>query len=456
MLDLIAARQIEVQSIISTKRSLNFEPTNWNGQLKNSREMFELYHGIEFNKWLYHLVAEQLTHDFPSTPQMEVNSPGSLNSRVYDCTSDLAEPGDSILLGNSVERFLHLKIAIKSRSMPKKIKCRISGIESVDHKLRSRLVENLHPTSKWEHDFFTILSKTVPISYLENFDLYKNEALRFHPKKKTKIISNVEVIYDDFYKFVSAYGRSIYRSIVIGQQHGGAYGTSRIHRSSEIEARCADLWLSWGKWGFANSATVKSAHLKKFIRKTQRTCGRDILVVLNDYPRHTYWLYDCPQGSGVAEWFVFWGELINTFGTIKHWNFRIRSFPSDTNGWEHQKYFSRAAESHHSITIDAERKINKSLESAALVVTSTNGTLWLEALAANIPVIALLPEKWWPLNNNFSSLFDQMIESGLIKKEPDELVQLLSTSQHANISLWWNSAKTQSARIDFLETFAKL
>jgi putative transferase (TIGR04331 family) len=89
------------------------------------------------------------------------------------------------------------------------------------------------------------------------------------------------------------------------------------------------------------------------------------------------------------------------------------------------------------------------------VITSTNGTLWLEALAANVPVIAVLPEIWWPLNPNFSHLFADMKTAGLIQVDPERLMDFLESHTRRRMIDWWNSESVQNLRAIFLQTFAK-
>jgi putative transferase (TIGR04331 family) len=456
MFDLIAARQLEVGSILSERSEYKFEQSTWSAHLKTSHGLIELYNSVEFNQWLYYSVSKLLSSNILSTPNKDLVYPTKRLGQVYNTIADLTERGESILLGASIGIRTHLKIAAKTRILPKRIVARINSPLQFDQGIRSALVQNLEPANNFEESLFLILSRTAPLSYIENFRLFQSKALEFHPKKSSKIFSSVEVIYDDFYKFVSAYGRSIYNSTVVGQQHGGAYGTSRIHRSGEIESRCADIWLSWGFWGYDNSAIIKSDYLTRFVRKIKNSIGKDILIVLNDYPRHTYWLYDCPQGSGVADWFIFWGNLINALGKIESWKFRVRPYVRDSCGWNHGKYLENIVEKYQSIKIDNTRCMEKSLESAFLVVTSTNGTLWLEAMCANIPVIAVLPEKWWPLNPNFSCIFNQMRDLGLILFDSITLNDFLLKNNRDDILRWWNSNLIQVARREFLRTFANL
>jgi putative transferase (TIGR04331 family) len=453
VLDLIVVRSWEIGSISEQLDSFELQKVNWNGFLPTSHQLFELYNDAQFNGWLMTAIYEAnfdlKNVDHPDIRELIVpRIDGPLVDKFWDLVPDASE----ILVGESIGRLNCLKIMMESRKKTKIIRAKTIIKTQPNPDSRKKLLSILAPIDANDKFLLSVLMRLLPTSLLEDFNYFWDSASRMHPKNKCIIYSKSEAVHNDLFKFVAVFGRTVYGSVVIGQQHGGAYGTSRLHRSLEIESRSVDIWLSWGRFGYENSRRVRSKHLQNFSRNLRNANQGDILIVLNNYPRYTYWLYDCPQGSSVAKWFLFVQDFLKQVRLPKKTKALIRASPYCL-GWRQKIFIEESISALSSLQMDAPRSIRDSIRASKLVITLSNGTTWLESIYANVPTIAILPDEWWQLNPNFSEIFEKLRRNGMLATNIDEISNFIDHFDFNRIDMWWNSDGVREARRDFLANF---
>ena len=90
-----------------------------------------------------------------------------------------------------------------------------------------------------------------------------------------------------------------------------------------------------------------------------------------------------------------------------------------------------------------------------LLVLDHHGTTMLEALAANVPTICFWDPACWPITAEFHNLLLKLGEAGIWHSSAeDAAVHVVKV--WADPAAWWKDAKTQEARLEFMQHFARV
>ncbi len=90
-----------------------------------------------------------------------------------------------------------------------------------------------------------------------------------------------------------------------------------------------------------------------------------------------------------------------------------------------------------------------------LLVLDHHGTTMLEALAANVPTICFWDPACWPITAEFHNLLLRLGEAGIWHSSAeDAAVHVVKV--WADPAAWWKDAKTQEARLEFMQHFARV
>ena len=82
----------------------------------------------------------------------------------------------------------------------------------------------------------------IPCSYLENFNVYSNNAFKLATKKKV-IISMHSIHYNDFFKVYIAEAKKISQKIILSDHGGGL--KRKLNLIDDFHAKIADKKISW-------------------------------------------------------------------------------------------------------------------------------------------------------------------------------------------------------------------
>ena len=84
-----------------------------------------------------------------------------------------------------------------------------------------------------------------------------------------------------------------------------------------------------------------------------------------------------------------------------------------------------------------------------------NATGYLETLASNVPTILYFNSKDNPIRANSEPYFEQLKKVNIFFDDIFEATKHIN-SIWSNIDNWWNDKRTQEARINFCENYAKI
>jgi putative transferase (TIGR04331 family) len=451
ILDIILVRRAEAASVRKKFPAAKVEPVEWTGVLQSTGDLPSIYNDEDFNGWLhsFFLLNEVEYSEISSTGLRHI---GNLQkAQMHRSLSEFVNINDAVVVSSAIGRWDRIRIAVSTFKRPSLFESLTPQTFSMETQFRVLLRSKMRSAPGFESVLADLLCRVMPISFLEAFSFFKTHALMQIPTKKKLFLGMAESTFDDSFKFACAFSKSTCGSVVIGQQHGGAYGTSKFHRGEFIEPRCCDKWLSFGWSGENITEGIRSRILSKFRREAKYIGDGDILFVLSSYPRYTYYLSALPQGPLVVPWIELTFQLADALSRQGH-KVRFRIHNVDY-GWE-LVAFARAKYPAIALEYSYERGMVQSVSSAKLVVTCANGTNMLELLSANIPTVAVLPSGFWPMKLGTKFIFDQLASAGVIHYDNESAMTQMQVML-ADPLKWWKTGSVQAARRLFCEYFAR-
>ena len=279
-----------------------------------------------------------------------------------------------------------------------------------------------------------LLRRYLPMCFLESF----KDLLRCSNKEPMSFYTTNAVYYSLPFKFSVAARRD---SVVLAHQHGGGYGLDYLHAPETHEKTISDVFYTWG-WS-EDSKTVPLPTAPRAKDRVTQTKGREILVMLCNFPRYPYRIHFHHMASQTQ-------RLINASiefcKTIDNSSAEIAFYAADY-GWNvRQQFRANGVEF-------GER--SKPIHHYALVVSCYVGTSCLETLAANIPTVAIYDPKVNRFRADAESYTSMLEKVGILFQCPQS-AGLHVKSVEEDISKWWNNPDTQRARELFVSQYARL
>ena len=242
-----------------------------------------------------------------------------------------------------------------------------------------------------EEPFVKMLMDSLPLNfpriYLEKFGQCRSWLLgQFRDKGLPKVLlHNAGLWANEFNKFLGAEvaGQG---GEIIGFQHGGGYGVTRMLGVEWHERKVSDRFYSWG-WAdqetdakLDNLAAPKLAAHKRHPGRSSRL--RTILLVGNTVPRYLNRFQSCPVGLQWEDYFQGTLKFLQEVGPELRQNIVYRPHVIEY-GWHISQ---RLREHLPDLIIDAHsRSYRRQMKEARLIVFDHFSTTFLEALAADVP-----------------------------------------------------------------------
>ena len=303
----------------------------------------------------------------------------------------------------------------------------------------------------YSHDaFVNILSdlifKYIPVSYLENFDNYRQKIRTINWPKNPKIIfSSNSFFHDDFFKTWLVEKKNSNSKFISGQ-HGGGFFISKFHFYELHQKKVSDKILTWG---YKKESIYKPMfNFKTATKKIKFNNSGNLLMVDYELSRFSV--------ATTHNQFYFLSHLNGKFNFVKKINSNIRdklvfrTYAHDL-GWS---TVDRLKEISSSIQIDQNKNIYASLNNIRICIVNLNSTVFLETLNLNLPTIIYFDPKQDLIRNDAKLYFD------LLKKVNIYFDNSISAAEHVNniwnqVDKWWYSKKTQSVVSYFCDKYSR-
>ena len=278
----------------------------------------------------------------------------------------------------------------------------------------------------------------------------RSKALNFFPKNPVKIFTGTAYQANEGFKIWVA-EQKIKNVPLIILQHGGNMGLSLRNQSEDHQLRVANHFLSWG-WKRKNFYNISIAPALQLLQKkiSHRVDG-SIAVVIATYPKYFYCSYSVP----------FAGQYLNYIDSIIDFATNLDErpkklvelqLPQDTWNWGITEYFDRNGLSRQ--IYSGKQNIYKRLSRARLCIITSNGTLLLEALHANVPTLILWDLKLFEIRDEAKKVFTELHRSGILHYDTTSAIKFTKMI-YEDPAAWWNNSSVQKARSLFCNAFVK-
>ena len=292
----------------------------------------------------------------------------------------------------------------------------------------------------------------LPSAYLEGYAKLSESTSKLHLDAHPKtIFTSNRHFYDDVFNLWAARATENGSRYVIGQ-HGGHYGTSLYKSHAELhEEQVADIHLTWG-WGtFANQ--VKGPCLKMVgIRERESPPSGNLLIVCDQMWKHPRSLfYDVTENSGYLEYVK--DCISNLTDLIRDQTLVRLNHAHAISGSSQSEWWSLQAPE---IAVDDGLSDMRTLrEAARLVVTTFNGTTFLETLHLNIPTIITWSDSYCKIRSEAKPYFEELERVGIFHGSAKSFSEFINANWH-DIDSWWTSIEVQKVRLRFCTNYSKI
>ncbi len=314
-------------------------------------------------------------------------------------------------------------------------------------KLRDEL-QTLPATTELEKAAIALLPINLPTLYLEGYAAARNATVSGWRKRPKLIASSTGWIFDEALKFAAAEFAED-GTLLIGAQHGGGYGQHLDIPTETIERRGRDQWISWG-WSDGKSVTPLPSPQTAPLAGIRDPKATFLYFTVNGFPLYPYLIHGFPIGHQIEENIAMQEKFLQGLEGDAAKNLRVRPYWHDW-GWN-QKARLKAARPDAQTDIP-ESTFVEGLRTTRLAVIDNVETCFLEALAADIPVIAFQEKRFHRVRPSAAEDFKLLVDAKMLFSDP-EAAAAHACSVYANPNEWWESAPVRKAKKRWVEKYA--
>lgn len=290
----------------------------------------------------------------------------------------------------------------------------------------------------------------IPSAYVEGYRLLVESTTKLKlPSSPGVIYTANRHLYDDVFNAWVAQATENGSSYVIGQ-HGGYYGSSRFLSDPEIhEEQVSDVHLTWG-WKYSRKQLPGPCITKVGQKYRPYVQAKHLLIVCDNMwtnPRSLF--YDIPEHVGYLEYVA---QCVKGLPPEISTEVLIRLNHSHSETGSSQIEWWKT----HAPTINVDDGLSDMqdvIRNSRLVVTTYNGTNFLETLNLNIPTLVTWNSSYVQLRQEALPYFQRLEEAGIFHSNDQSFVDHV-TKHWDNIESWWASDVVQSARLAFCDQFS--
>lgn len=365
-------------------------------------------------------------------------------------------PHDSVLFDTYMSRFEVLRAHAYLRQfplLPEILNLTYSTPEvlEVDHESRTILVDSLSALGNEPLDDFLseAIPKQLPTNFLEGFremrDIVDRWSLPQHPR--SVVTANAGIYNDHFKVWLSSKINDGAEYVAI--QHGSNYGTHRWW-NPYVDELTSDRFITWG-WGSEQGNYVPGFIVKPTVKVKQDRNPQALTLV--EYPpayRRTVWDEDAEFRS----YFLDQLEFVKHLDVAPRSALIVRMHAESKNFEFGEKDFWQTLDP-GLVLDDGTSNISQLWSRSRLIIHSYDSTGFLECLAANIPCAAFWRNGLKHTMSESKPKYELLIRSGILHLSASEAAHHVNQHWH-NIGAWWHQDKTQSARMEFVNMYARV
>jgi len=316
-----------------------------------------------------------------------------------------------------------------------------------DAKQRAELL-TLPATTELENAAIALLPQNFPHLYLEGYSAARSAMITGWRKRPKLIASSTGWIFDEALKLVGAEFAEE-GTLLIGAQHGGGYGQHLDIPTERIERRDRDLWVSWG-WSDDKSVVPLPSPQTAPLAGIRNLKATSLYFTVNGFPPYPYLIHGFPIGRQIEKNIVMQEKFLRALQGAAVKNLRVRPYWHDW-GWDQTARLKAAQPSAQTDTPGS--SFVEGLRSTRLAVIDNVETCFLEALAADVPVIAFQAERFHLVRPSAKEDFKLLLDAKMLFANPKDAAAH-ACKVYPNPEPWWQSDPVRKARETWIEKYA--
>lgn len=311
--------------------------------------------------------------------------------------------------------------------------------------------ENLIYKSEFEKIVRSLILNLLPTDILENFKTLKSIVKKINwPKKPKLIFTSVAYHGDEVFKLYTANQIEQGTKYILGQ-HGANYFTSK---NTEIEPGfdCSDKFYSWGEIKekksekLFNINCISLKYLKTKAKKKKIYFFMPKMSRIRKRPWDDY-------GQMIRENISMEEVLFNLEKKIRSASI-LKLYPNENDSkFLENKILKEIIFKRNIYEIDKTSTKKYIYSKSKLVVSSGDGTAFLETITADIPVVALISNFNWIIDEARKD-YEKLIDAKILFLNEKEMAQHINEI-YDDIEIWWKSEKVQTIKKFFEKKYAQ-
>ena len=359
---------------------------------------------------------------------------------------------DSLFLISSYLSFkTSFLLQLQMKQIPKFWSAAVVPISSLNHNIRSIVLESAPSNNAFETLLKSLLIKNIPLSYLEGYKNLQDKVEHSPwPKNPKLIFTSNSFLVDDFFKAWTAEKVENGSKLIIGQ-HGGNFGTALFGFVEEHQLCISDTFVSWG-WvnkNRSNIAPMGNFVLDDKIQKWNK--NGELLLVTMTPPRYSYHLLSFPLASQFIDYQEDQYRFVYALPLVIRSKLLVRLHKANYGWYEKERWINQFPECKLDEGIV---KLPSLISTSRIYVSTYNATTFLESLTLNIPTIIFWNPHHWELDERASPYFCKLKEAGIFHESP-ESAALKVAEIWDDVAGWWTGVEVQDARKYFCNQFSR-
>jgi putative transferase (TIGR04331 family) len=295
-----------------------------------------------------------------------------------------------------------------------------------------------------------VIPEAVPICYMENYDIYKNNVKLIRKADSVKMVgSAIGWAFNEKFKFFAA--ESSPKPMRFAEfQHGGNYGMA-LSIPAEETSFGQDFFYTWG-WRRDKEGLTKplpNPHLSR-LKDTHKSKHDNILFIGVIQPKYLYRFNTWIMPEDMTKYFKNKKTFLSSLPDNIRRKVLYAPYRYDS-GWAENEFVKSA---YPDIKLLLNEKATHWMQKVKLVVIDHPHTSFLEALVINVPCVLYWDHDVYLMRPEAEEYFEALRDAGILYKDPANAAQKTNGIFHDPRG-WWSGKKVQNARLKFCERFAR-
>lgn len=314
-------------------------------------------------------------------------------------------------------------------------------------RLQKELEKNVNCESLWQRVCSTFLAEELSAVFIEWYSYMHEISLHYiRQYPNLKVIRGISDFYYSYIvPFCSFLAKEHYGVNLLGLQHGGNYG---IVKGVEYIEKCEeDVFYGWGSWADHRSEGYRRGPSGKLYQYLSSDKSKDYILFVGTYIptkiAEGSHLFNSRDGVRYISW------QLNFFKSVNQQiipRMAVRNYYVD-GGWHLNERLEKEVPG-----ICITNKMHKNLEQVnfsardddfvvalsrcSMMICDHLSTTWLEALAADKPLLMFYPKDYYIYEESELPYIKMMEEAGILVHSPEEAAETLNQIAD-NIDEWW-------------------